>query len=322
MKTRIAVLFLGIATFAHAQTIRATITGGDSNGDGKCTFEVEVDGAAEVEIRGDQGNIRQLSGQSARWRRLTCNQPLPNNPGNFRFKGIDGRGEQTLVRDPNTTGGVAVIRITDPKGGSEGYTGDIEWRGGSYDFGGTGNWDTGRMPNDPWNNSINNKSAMRICKEQVAITRNVRANQVRVKRGANQQDGDSIINFTFRNPNNVAKTGFCRISPTGQIVQFQIEGNDVNNRGVNRNNRNNNNASGIFGNNYNRVSWNQALNVCQEEVGRRLGVTASDVRVQHGLDPGNGNYLVNYQAQDRSRRIRTGACRVSPTGDIEEFRQQ
>lgn len=68
-------------------------------------------------------------------------------PDNFRFRGIDGRGRQELVRDPNN-GGAAVIRIDDPKGGSEGYTFDVEWRGGS---GGGGGWG-GSGGNGPGNN--------------------------------------------------------------------------------------------------------------------------------------------------------------------------
>ena len=333
MNTNLAIAFLGFATLANAQSIRASITGGDTNADGKCTFEVEVDGAAEVEIRGDIGNIRQISGQNATWRRLTCNQPLPNNPGNFRFKGIDGRGEQTLTRDPNSSGGVAVIRITDPQGGSHAYTGDIEWKGGNYSYGGTGNWDTGRTSNGNWNNSIGNSDALRICKQQVMQTRNVAANRVQVRRGDTQQNGDSLVNFTFRNANNVQRRGSCNISSTGQILSFQLERNNsgnnngnydngnYNNGNNNGNNGNNGSPTGIFGNN-NRTSWNQALNSCQEETSRRLGVPSADIRVQHGLDPGNGDYLVNYQAQDRSRRIRTGYCRVSASGEIEDFRQQ
>jgi Protein of unknown function (DUF3011) len=137
----IAGVGLGLLFFvpapSHAQenTIRATIRGG--GGDGKCTFEVEVDKVAEIEIRGDQGYLRTISGREARWRRLDCNQPLPSSPNDFRFKGVDGRGRQDLVRDPISNRGVAVIRIEDPKGGREGYTGDITWRGGSdrSDFG-------------------------------------------------------------------------------------------------------------------------------------------------------------------------------------------
>jgi hypothetical protein len=122
-------LFTPVDSQAQENSIHANIRGGGGNG--KCTFEVEVDDVAEVEIRGDQGYLRTISGSPARWRRLDCNQPLPSAPNDFRFQGVDGRGRQELVRDPNSNRGVAVNRIEDPKNGSEGYTGDIIWRGGS-----------------------------------------------------------------------------------------------------------------------------------------------------------------------------------------------
>jgi hypothetical protein len=113
-----------------AQTLsrRATVRGSDPNG--KCTIEVEVDGAAEVEVTGDMGRIRTLSGGTAVWRRFECNGVLPRNPGDFRFTGIDGRGRMDLIADPRNRRGTAVVRIEDPKGGREGYTFDLEWRGG------------------------------------------------------------------------------------------------------------------------------------------------------------------------------------------------
>ena len=56
---------------ANAQSaVRAQIVGGGSNQGGKCTVEVLVDGAAEVEIRGDTGQIRNLG-------RSTCPVPPP-----------------------------------------------------------------------------------------------------------------------------------------------------------------------------------------------------------------------------------------------------
>ena len=73
--------------------------------------------------------MRTLSGNPAGWRRMECNQPLPQNPQGFHFSGVDGRGRQTLLRDPSSNRGVAVVRIEDPQGGHEGYTFDIEWRG-------------------------------------------------------------------------------------------------------------------------------------------------------------------------------------------------
>jgi hypothetical protein len=105
------------------------MTGGGAPDRGKCTIEVVVDGAAEVEIRGDSAVLRNLAGQPPQWRRFECNGVMPPNPANFRFAGVDGRGSQELVRGPQN-GGPAVVRIQDPQSGSEGYTFDIFWGGG------------------------------------------------------------------------------------------------------------------------------------------------------------------------------------------------
>ena len=113
---------------------QARMVGGGDRDHGKCTIEVVVDDAAEVEIRGTSANLRTLAGQAAEWRRFECNAPFPPNPSDFRFAGVDGRGRQTLVRDPRN-GGAAVVRIEDPASGREGYTFDIFWSlrgGGSY----------------------------------------------------------------------------------------------------------------------------------------------------------------------------------------------
>ncbi len=106
----------------------AEIRGG--GGEGKCTIEVEVDDVAEVEIMGPNATIRTLNGSPSTFRRFQCNQQMPNRPEQFRFKGIDGRGRQELIRSADD-GGRAIIRIEDSKGGREGYTFDIFWRGGS-----------------------------------------------------------------------------------------------------------------------------------------------------------------------------------------------
>jgi hypothetical protein len=108
--------------------------GGDPN-HGKCTIEVVVDIAADVEIRGDMATLRNLGGQAAQWRRFECSAPLPANPANFRFQGIDGRGRQQLARDPRN-GGAAVVHIEDSQGGAEGYTFDLIWDGGQGNPGG------------------------------------------------------------------------------------------------------------------------------------------------------------------------------------------
>lgn len=105
---------------------RASIVGGGGSDYGKCTIEVWVDGAAQVEVLGDTATLRDLNGQAPQWRRFECTSPLPANPANFRFAGVDGRGSQNLVRDPRN-GGSAVVQIEDPQGGAEGYTFDLFW---------------------------------------------------------------------------------------------------------------------------------------------------------------------------------------------------
>jgi hypothetical protein len=112
---------------AAPQYINARVSGGGSSG--KCTFEVVVQGRAEVQIRGDQGRLITDSGNPAQWRRLDCNQPLPRNPSNFRFNGVDGHGKQSLAADPNSNNGVAIVQIDNGnRGNNEGYTGDITWQ--------------------------------------------------------------------------------------------------------------------------------------------------------------------------------------------------
>src|SRR5664279_5501967 len=98
--TILATTFLALSPLSAQQfQRRATMVGGGGPDRGKCTIEVVVDGVAEIEIRGDQGSIRNLAGQPAQWRRFECSAPLPRNPAEFRFAGVDGRGSQQLVRD-------------------------------------------------------------------------------------------------------------------------------------------------------------------------------------------------------------------------------
>ena len=116
------------ALFAQNYPRQAAMVGGGGGdqGRGKCTVEVVVDGAAQVEIRGTSATLRTTSGRPAQWRRFECTSPMPASPQDFRFAGVDGRGRQSLVRDPRN-GGVALIEIEDKDNGAEGYTFDIFW---------------------------------------------------------------------------------------------------------------------------------------------------------------------------------------------------
>jgi hypothetical protein len=135
------------------------MTGGGAPDRGKCTIEVVVDGAADVEIRGDNAVLRNLAGQQPQWRRFECNGVMPQNPPNFRFAGVDGRGSQELVRGPQN-GGPAVVRIQDPQGGSEGYTFDIFWGGGGFQG-------APMIPRPPMGQRFTTEQAVQSCQDAV-----------------------------------------------------------------------------------------------------------------------------------------------------------
>jgi hypothetical protein len=116
---------LASAIYAQGLSRQAVITGGSPDR-GKCTIEVVVDGGAQIEIRGNTATLRDVNGRPPQWRRFECTTVMPPNPANFRFQGVDGRGRQSLIRDPRN-GGVAVVQIEDRQGGAEGYTFDVTW---------------------------------------------------------------------------------------------------------------------------------------------------------------------------------------------------
>ncbi len=172
------------ATAVHAQgpeqVRRAAITGSGGSS-GKCTIEVRVESSAEVDVYGDSGRLRTLAGQPATWTRMECTAPLPYSMSDFRFRGIDGRGTVKLIQDPRNNNSMAVIRIDDPKSGSEGFTFDIEWSGasggtptggftsgwGSPSGGGSGNAQSGRGRGAGRGNRMSAESAIDLCRAEV-----------------------------------------------------------------------------------------------------------------------------------------------------------
>ncbi len=234
---------------AWAQNFPARITGG--GGSGKCTFEVAVNGTngvAEVEIRNDKGYLKTISGQPAQWRRLVCNQPLPRNPNKFRFQGIDGHGKQYLVRDPNSNGGTAVVRIENNRNGYEGYTGDILWDGSSNAGGGNG-WNDGgsNNNNNNWGNSNSGSWTVQDASYGTnSQRRNVTNNVRRLVNGPDFQvtnanmggdpavGADKALYITARAPNGTVRTFTYAEGSTVSTQMFSGGGagwNNNNNRG-------------------------------------------------------------------------------------------
>lgn len=93
-----------------------------------CNVAVDVDGSAEIEIRGDHASLHNLSGQTPHFRLFECSRPVPPNARDFRFTAQSGRGKMEMVREPREDGPL-VVRIEDPQSGAGEYRFHIAWGG-------------------------------------------------------------------------------------------------------------------------------------------------------------------------------------------------
>lgn len=232
------VLIAGGLAYAQTDSRRATMKG--SRGDtGKCTIEVNVDGVAEVEILGDRAELHTLAGAPANWVRFECNDTLPRFPDDFRFSGIDGRGRQTLIRDPRENRGVAVVRLEDSKGGREGYTFDIEWRGyanssvngrGQRPGNGGGFGNLSRRYNTDENvNGVGLERAADVCVDAVRTKanrdygyRNIDVGRVSIDTNPSRRDW-VVGRFTYRRGLSTDEYEFgCAIDNNGRVRNIEI----------------------------------------------------------------------------------------------------
>jgi hypothetical protein len=207
---------------------RATMTGNGTVDHGQCRVEVLVDGAAEVEIRGMNATLRNLSGQPPQWRRFECNGTLPSNPPNLRYIGVDGRGRQELVRTPQNGGGT-VVRIQDPAGSSDVYAFDLMWSG--YDRGydpGAGVPQQGRGSASRYTT----QQAIEICQDAVKQqahdrfrTWNIAFRRTNLDNTAGRQDSITGLFDIRRNYDRDETYSFsCSVNfETGQVKSAQID---------------------------------------------------------------------------------------------------
>jgi hypothetical protein len=158
------------------------MTGGGLSDVGRCFVEVVVDGAAELQIRGDNAELRNLSGGEPQWRRFECTSPMPGN-ADVRVN-INGRGRAQLIASPRN-GGPAVVRIEDSKGGAEVYQMEFTWAGG-FAGGNFGDQARGRVA--PQQALENCRQAVRQEARQQFGTDNVQFQQINVDNNPGRQD--------------------------------------------------------------------------------------------------------------------------------------
>jgi len=121
--------FFALAAFAvNAQTYhrRASLVYSSDSTEGRCTVSVLVDGAADIEMRGDDATLRNVTGYPPRWQRFECTGPMPASGVDLRLRAIEGNGEVKLTRD-SFVPGVSVVRVTNLEGGDRLFTFEVSW---------------------------------------------------------------------------------------------------------------------------------------------------------------------------------------------------
>lgn len=101
----------------------------DSSRSGQLEFRGRVDDAVDLFVRGDQINALVTSGQLMKVERFRFSQPLPAvTLSSIGIAKKDGRGTVELIQRPDSTNDfTAIIRISDPQGGSDRYHWVLSW---------------------------------------------------------------------------------------------------------------------------------------------------------------------------------------------------
>ena len=97
----------------------------------KWTIEVDVDASRRSRFRATRAGCArypEIPRAGAAWNAINRS---PQNPQGFRLGGVDGRGRQTLLRDPSTIAGESRRPDRGPPGaGTKAIRFDLEWGGG------------------------------------------------------------------------------------------------------------------------------------------------------------------------------------------------
>ena len=126
-----AILFAALPMWADTQfRARKMVRNDVPLGKGQCDIRLQIDGEAEVTVRGDLVYLKTIRGRDGRDDGSECNEPLPNRPAaDFNFEVKDSRGEIRLIAEPSRrTDFQAVVRIRDSESGEGRYHFRLSWR--------------------------------------------------------------------------------------------------------------------------------------------------------------------------------------------------
>jgi hypothetical protein len=142
------------------------------------TWNGRVDREVQLTIRGGNVSSTTLSGQQLNGRfRLVS--PLPQQEGTVRVAATSGRGDVSVVQQPNSSNGyTAIIRMTDRSSGADSYRVTTYWTPATTVLPGRGGMSRGRGAVLRWSGDVDADADIRWRPNNVS-QRNLNGNVVR-----------------------------------------------------------------------------------------------------------------------------------------------
>ena len=99
------------------------------SGPGTMTWRGRVDDYVELNIQGNRVRSREREGSQTLNEQVSFSNPLPRADVTVSVRKRDGRGQVSVVQQPNQSNNyTAIVKIDDDKGGADDYEIEMEWR--------------------------------------------------------------------------------------------------------------------------------------------------------------------------------------------------
>lgn len=103
--------------------------GGGGSQSGSLTWSGRVDDRVNIIIKGRDVRTQTIAGTNPTGVSQNMSGALPNRSANISVNKRNGRGEVTVIQQPNRSNNfTAIIQVYDPRGGADNYSLDVSWQ--------------------------------------------------------------------------------------------------------------------------------------------------------------------------------------------------